>query len=109
MNKNSIPVIIGLVLAAIALGIVANKCNNDKTEVGIPTSVDSLQNQVVIKEREIDTIYIQLKNLDTNYKKVIDSVIANDPSDDVLFFIEYIGSQRARLDSMYNVRTDKIR
>lgn len=109
MNK-SIPVIFGLVLAAIGLGIICNRCNN-KTEVEINTlpSVDSLQERIVVKEREIDTIYIQLKNLDTNYKKVIDSVIANDPSDDVLFFIEYIGSQRNRLDSTYNIRTDKVR
>ena len=71
--------------------------------------IDSLESELIsIQERrdevkeEIDTVYIQLKNVDKEYAKAVDRVIANSPDDDYCFFVEYLERNRARLDSINN-------
>lgn len=71
--------------------------------------IDSLESELItlqehrdkVKE-EIDTVYIQLENIDKEYVETRNSVIANSPDDDYCFFIEYLKRNKARLDSIDN-------
>lgn len=71
--------------------------------------IDSLELELTtLQERrdevreEIDTVYIELKNVDKEYAETRDRVIANSPDDDYCFFVEYLRRNKARLDSINN-------
>lgn len=53
-------------------------------------------------QKEIDTIYIELKNVDKEYVKTREYIINNSTSDDYCFFINYLERNRGRLDSINN-------
>lgn len=71
--------------------------------------IDSLESELTfiqehrdkVKE-EIDTVYVQLQNVDKEYVETRNRVIANSLDDDYCFFIEYLERNRARLDSINN-------
>lgn len=71
--------------------------------------IDSLESELTtLQERrdevrkEIDTVYIQLKNVDKEYVETRNHIIVNSPDDDYRFFIEYLRRNKARLDSINN-------
>ena len=71
--------------------------------------IDSLELEISqIEKRKdsirlvIDTIEVSLNNNDKHYKEVKDSILNNNVTDDYLFFINYLASNRERLDSVDN-------
>lgn len=52
-----------------------------------------------IREK-IDTVYIKLEDNNKYYEENFNRVINNDVSEDYVFFLNYINSNRARLDSI---------
>lgn len=101
-------------LASISLGTILSKCTKTETVV---ESVEEPNNKLDSIQHEIDTIYIKLKTVDQDYQKVVNSIIDDDPDSNYCFFIEYIGSQRERLDTTilsnksnrFDVRESNIR
>lgn len=71
--------------------------------------IDSLDSKIdsvyVIRDsicEKIDTVYIRLENINKQYEENFNRVINNDASEDYVFFLDYINSNRARLDSLNN-------
>lgn len=65
--------------------------------------IDSLSNiRDSIIER-VDTIYVKLNNISSEHEKNVDIIVNNDVSEDYSFFLEYIRSNKSRLDSLYNL------
>ena len=66
----------------------------------IKSEIDSLY---IVKDSiyiQIDTIYKQLNNNNKEYEKNFNTIINNTSDENVLFFKNYIESNRERLDSM---------
>lgn len=53
-------------------------------------------------KKEIDTIYVELKNVDKEYVKTRERIINNSSSDDYRFFVEYLERNSGRLNSINN-------
>ena len=71
--------------------------------------IDSLESEIdslyKVKDStyiQIDTIYQQLNNNTKEYEKDFNTIIDNNASEDLSFFLNYIGSNKARLDSLCN-------
>ena len=71
--------------------------------------IDSLESElVIIKEhrdevkKEIDTVYIQLKEIQKEYVETHNGIISNSPGDDYNFFVDYLERNSTRLDSIYH-------
>lgn len=69
--------------------------------------IDSLESKIdsiyIIKEsiqERIDTIYVKLEENNKQYEKDFNNILNNDANEDFLFFLNYIDSNRARLDSI---------
>lgn len=54
-----------------------------------------------IREK-IDTVYIKLEDNNKYYEENFNRVINNDASENYMFFLNYINTNRARLDSISN-------
>lgn len=54
-------------------------------------------------ENEIDTIYIKIKDNNTEYEEDRDVIINNSTNDDYIFFIDYLSGNKSRLDSINNL------
>lgn len=115
MNKTSKILLILLVVVSVILSLfIYNSCNKkeviiDDTDKIIET-IDSLQivddnlqlQKDSIRER-IDTVIKKIKENSDKHEKIANDIIINSPSDDYLFFSEYIRVNKERLDSMYNL------
>ena len=71
--------------------------------------IDSLESEIdslyKVKDStyiQIDTVYQQLNNNTKEYEKDFNTIIDNNASEDLSFFLNYIGSNKARLDSLCN-------
>ena len=71
--------------------------------------IDSLDSKIdsiyVVKDsicEKIDTVYVRLEDNNKQYEENFNRVINNDTSEDYVFFLDYINSNRARLDSISN-------
>ena len=71
--------------------------------------IDSLESELTILQKDkvkieekIDTVFVELKSTNKEYVKACDSIIANSPTDDYRFFIDYLERNRARLNSINN-------
>lgn len=71
--------------------------------------IDSLDSKIdsiyVVRDsicEKIDTIYVKLEDNNKHYEENFNRVINNDASEDYVFFLDYINSNRARLDSISN-------
>lgn len=87
----------GAAILGFTLGIIKN---NNKPQLLEEKEIIILYNELDSTKNEIDTIYVEINKVNDNYKKVINTIINNDSNDDFRFFIEYIGSQKQRLDSI---------
>ena len=79
---------------------VINKMNSIPDYKEIETLIDSKDSI----ENQIDTVWIELNNVDQDYETAINTIINNAPDSNYVFFIEYIGSQKQRLDSVISDR-----
>lgn len=87
-----------------------------KCQVDIQTSpeesiekIDSLGSKIdsiyIVKDsicEKIDTVYIKLEDNNKQYEENFNRVINNDANEDYVFFLNYINSNRERLDSIGN-------
>ena len=71
--------------------------------------IDSLDSKIdiiyVVKDsicEKIDTVYVRLEDNNKQYEENFNRVINNDTSEDYVFFLDYINSNRVRLDSISN-------
>lgn len=71
--------------------------------------IDSLKSELLYiqklrdkVQKEIDTIYVELKSVDKEYVKTRERIINNSSSDDYRFFVEYLERNSGRLDSVNN-------
>lgn len=51
-------------------------------------------------QEKIDTVYIKLEENNRRYEENVNHILNNDVNEDYGFFLEYIDSHRARLDSI---------
>lgn len=72
--------------------------------------IDSLQSEInsitVLRDsidQRIDTITITIEKTHIQYEKDRDIILNNTTSEDYMFFLEYIRSNKARLDSINNL------
>lgn len=68
----------------------------------LESKIDSLYKVKDSTYIQIDTVYQQLNNNTKEYEKDFNTIIDNNASEDLRFFLEYIKSNRARLDSLCN-------
>lgn len=102
-------IIILSILVIVAGGIIAFLLRRHNVETQSKEKIENIQSQVdsiyskkdSIQER-IDTIYVRLENNDKQYEKDVNHILTNDANEDRMFFLEYINSNRARLDSICN-------
>lgn len=71
--------------------------------------IDSLDSKIdsiyVVRDsicEKIDTVYVKLEDNNKQYEENFNRVINNDANEDYVFFLGYINSNRARLDSISN-------
>lgn len=71
--------------------------------------IDSLGSKIdsiyIVKDsicEKIDTIYVKLEDNNKQYEENFSRVINNDANEDYVFFLNYINSNRERLDSIGN-------
>ena len=71
--------------------------------------IDSLDSKIdsiyVIRDsicEKIDTVYVKLEDNNKQYEENFNRVINNDANEDYMFFLDYINTNRARLDSIGN-------
>lgn len=62
--------------------------------------VDSLESRKVYIDHKIDTVEIIIEKINGQYKEDYNTIINNTPTEDYLFFVEYIKCNRERLDSI---------
>lgn len=68
----------------------------------LDSKIDSIYSvQDSIYER-IDTVYIEIQDNQKEYEKDINDIVDNDADEDLRFFLDYISSNRERLDSISN-------
>lgn len=53
-------------------------------------------------QEKIDTIYIKLQDNNKQYEEDINRIVTNTVNEDYSLFLNYISSNTARLDSIYN-------
>lgn len=71
--------------------------------------IDSLESKIdsiyIVKDsiqEKIDTVYIKLEENNKQYEEDFNNILNNDGSEDLLFFLDYINSNKTRLDSISN-------
>ena len=71
--------------------------------------IDSLELEIdslyKVKEEtyiRIDTVYQKLDNNTKEYEKNFNTIVTNNASEDLSFFLNYIGANKARLDNLRN-------
>lgn len=60
-------------------------------------SLSKIKNKTIV---QIDTIYKELNIINKEYEKNFNTIINNNPSEDVSFFLNYIQLNKPRLDSI---------
>lgn len=104
-NNKWIFCVFGLIFIVILFGVIINKHVKPKaTEYIDSKELVDLEEVVDSANNQIDTIYIQLKSLDQHYEQKVSEIITNHPDSNFVFFIEYIGANKERLDSVYSIR-----
>lgn len=68
----------------------------------LESEIDSLNSVRDSISCRIDTVYQKLDNNTKEYEKDFNTIISNDSSEDLRFFLGYINDNRARLDSLCN-------
>ncbi len=104
MKKWFAPIILWIVFLSIFCYLWSKKKveHPDEFTEKVDSQVDSIY---VVRDsilEKIDTVYIKLENNDKQYEENFNRVINNDASEDYVFFLDYINSNRARFDSIDN-------
>ena len=111
MRKRTTKFVILFIILAILLFSFCHLCSKPKSENSdeFIEKLDSLNSQIdsiyIVKDsilESIDTVYIQLNNNNKQYEKDFNRIVNNDANEDYVFFLNYINSNRARLDSIRN-------
>lgn len=99
-------IILTAVVIGAAVGIFVGKRIHPVKMNPLPSYRETVEHLDSLEETQnkIDTIYIKLKENDHNYEKIVDSVLRLTPNESCIFFLEYIASNRERLDSINQVR-----
>ena len=103
-----------IILLLIAMGAILwcwPKGGSSVTDVSEYTEkIDSLQSEIdsisVLKDsvdQRIDTIIITIEKTHIKYEKDRNIILSNTTSEDYVFFLEYLRSNKARLDSINNL------
>ena len=103
------------ILLVIAVGIIL-WCCWPKDDPSVPDvskyveKIDSLQFQIdsisTLRDsvdQRIDTVTITIKKTHIRYEKDRNTILNNTTSEDYVFFLDYIRSNKARLDSINNL------
>lgn len=89
------------VILLIAIIIIQN--NNNKPQP-IDNSVESkIDSFYIVRDSiyvQIDTVYQQLNNNVQEYEEDLNVIVNNSDDENICFFLEYIESNRSRLDSL---------
>ena len=100
-------ILILLTLVVAGWGIIALLLRNHIAEIQSTERIENIQSQVdsvyVIKDsiqERIDTVYVRLENNNKQYEKDVNRILTNDANEDRMFFLEYINTNRDRLDSI---------
>ena len=105
--------VVGVILSFMLIGAaimipLANmkSCKNPDEFIEKIDSLDSKVDSIyVVRDsilEKIDTVYIKLEDNNKQYEENFNRVVNNDASEDYVFFLNYINSNRARLDSISN-------
>lgn len=102
-----IALLVGLIIFQYFSKKPANYPILDSTEYieridSLESEIDSLYKVKDSTYIQIDTVYQQLGNNTKEYEKDFNTIINNNASEDLRFFLNYIGANRARLDSLRN-------
>lgn len=101
----------GLVLFLLILVVLVILLFNKHSEIPntYEDKIDSLQNEINIVsasrdsiDKKIDTVTILIEKTKIQYEKDRNIILSNTVSEDYEFFIEYIGNNKERLDSISN-------
>lgn len=103
-----------LVIGIVALIWIYKACTSDNKIVFDPKEyiekIDSLNKTIKVLESKkdsiqerVDTVVVKIKENSDKHEKMANIVVNNAPSDDYLFFSEYIRNNSTRLDSLYNL------
>lgn len=80
----------------IGVNVYINKINSLQSEID---SITTLRDSI---DRRIDTVTVTIEKTHIQYEKDYTTIINNTTSEDYVFFLEYIRSNKARLDSINN-------
>ena len=78
------------------VSIYVNKIDSLQSEID---SITTLRDSI---DRRIDTVIVTIAKTHIQYEKDHTTIINNTTSEDYVFFLEYIRSNKARLDSINN-------
>ena len=80
----------------IGVNVYINKIDSLQSEID---SITTLRDSI---DRRIDTVTVTIEKTHIQYEKDYTTIINNTTSKDYVFFLEYIQSNKARLDSINN-------
>lgn len=103
-----------IIIGIVALFFCYKACTTDSKIVFDPKEyiekIDSLNKTIKVLESKkdsvqerVDTVVVKIKENSDKHEKMANTVVNNAPSDDYLFFSEYIRDNSERLDSLYNL------
>lgn len=108
-KKLTILCIVLWVVFILGFGYLSYKKVSNKNPEEFIERIDSLDSRIdsiyIIKDsiqERVDTVYIKLQDNNKQYEEDVNRIINNDADEDCSFFLEYINSNRARLDSISN-------
>ena len=78
------------------VSIYVNKIDSLQSEID---SITTLRDSI---DRRIDTVIVTIEKNHIQYEKDYTTIMNNTTSEDYVFFLEYIQSNKARLDSINN-------
>ena len=107
---NTILIVLGIIAAILLYRAYSTDSKIVLDPKELIDKVDSLNKKVnVLQEKKdstktrIDTLVVRIKENNIKHEKISNTIVSNTPTDDYLFFTEYINSNSSRLDSIYNL------
>lgn len=106
MNKKSLVPIFAIIAMCICGFVGGYYFSNRviKPKIEKVDSVKVYRDTIMKYINKIDTVRITLFETNREYEETVDFLISNSPDSSYVFFIDYIGSQKPRLDSVVSDR-----
>ena len=101
---------VSLIIIIVLLVVIACLYFQDRQSPSLV--IDNTDTLYVVRDsinREIDTVNMIIEKVQIKYETDRNTIINNNTSDDYLFFLQYINSNSARLDSINNCESTKVR